>query len=134
ASHEPPNGEAVVSSRAHVRGTALTRTFFFQAEDGIRDKLDWSSDVCSSDLGHLGKIEAGVAKIGLQRDRGFADIDNAHADWLSVHLQNPGTGARHRSPARGSENLTVAGRLNLWNLRGLDHPLPLGHVRLHIGG
>src|SRR2546425_11819071 len=24
--------------------------FFFQAEDGIRDKLDWSSDVCSSDL------------------------------------------------------------------------------------
>src|SRR5436190_8686980 len=26
--------------------------FFFQAEDGIRDSLcDWSSDVCSSDLG-----------------------------------------------------------------------------------
>src|SRR5437868_8827587 len=26
--------------------------FFFQAEDGIRDpKRDWSSDVCSSDLG-----------------------------------------------------------------------------------
>ncbi len=25
--------------------------FFFQAEDGIRDQgLDWSSDVCSSDL------------------------------------------------------------------------------------
>ena len=25
--------------------------FFFQAEDGIRDDLvDWSSDVCSSDL------------------------------------------------------------------------------------
>src|SRR5215467_15256496 len=25
--------------------------FFFQAEDGIRDyKVDWSSDVCSSDL------------------------------------------------------------------------------------
>src|SRR5215813_15536223 len=24
--------------------------FFFQAEDGIRDADDWSSDVCSSDL------------------------------------------------------------------------------------
>src|SRR5256885_3647651 len=24
--------------------------FFFQAEDGIRDLTDWSSDVCSSDL------------------------------------------------------------------------------------
>src|SRR5438876_8260620 len=24
--------------------------FFFQAEDGIRDGTDWSSDVCSSDL------------------------------------------------------------------------------------
>src|SRR4029077_2423810 len=24
--------------------------FFFQAEDGIRDSCDWSSDVCSSDL------------------------------------------------------------------------------------
>src|SRR5256886_15462793 len=28
--------------------------FFFQAEDGIRDlTVDWSSDVCSSDLGGL---------------------------------------------------------------------------------
>src|SRR2546428_5785915 len=25
-------------------------SFFFQAEDGIRDYKDWSSDVCSSDL------------------------------------------------------------------------------------
>src|SRR6476620_5183955 len=25
-------------------------SFFFQAEDGIRDWRDWSSDVCSSDL------------------------------------------------------------------------------------
>src|SRR5215203_6066582 len=29
------------------RGEAF---FFFQAEDGIRDWRDWSSDVCSSDL------------------------------------------------------------------------------------
>src|SRR2546430_4166870 len=27
--------------------------FFFQAEDGIRDYNDWSSDVCSSDLPDL---------------------------------------------------------------------------------
>src|SRR5687767_15561302 len=31
-------------------------SFFFQAEDGIRDKLvTWSSDVCSSDLGPAGR-------------------------------------------------------------------------------
>src|SRR5437660_6941112 len=28
----------------------MTAFFFFQAEDGIRDRTDWSSDVCSSDL------------------------------------------------------------------------------------
>src|SRR5260370_27051297 len=34
-----------------VRGTGVeARFFFFQAEDGIRDDLVWSSDVCSSDL------------------------------------------------------------------------------------
>src|SRR6202451_4790343 len=36
------------------KGPALSRAelamFFFQAEDGIRDSGDWSSDVCSSDL------------------------------------------------------------------------------------
>src|SRR5437763_3386897 len=41
--------------------------FFFQAEDGIRDtSVDWSSDVCSSDLGHAGAaqldLEAGGGK------------------------------------------------------------------------
>src|SRR5687767_15303858 len=34
-------------------------SFFFQAEDGIRDKLvTWSSDVCSSDLRHGGLGDA----------------------------------------------------------------------------
>src|SRR5687768_18429667 len=28
----------------------MSSSFFFQAEDGIRDVADWSSDVCSSDL------------------------------------------------------------------------------------
>src|SRR5262245_62385421 len=40
--------------------------FFFQAEDGIRDCLsDWSSDVCSSDLGAGG--EAARAFLALAR-------------------------------------------------------------------
>src|SRR5256885_12224138 len=30
--------------------TLSSMTIFFQAEDGIRDLTDWSSDVCSSDL------------------------------------------------------------------------------------
>src|SRR5437588_11864131 len=35
----------------------LSFFFFFQAEDGIRDPLcDWSSDVCSSDLGPAGLL------------------------------------------------------------------------------
>src|SRR3954462_4899092 len=39
--------------------------FFFQAEDGIRDyPCDWSSDVCSSDLGvgpGAGRLDVAVA-------------------------------------------------------------------------
>src|SRR3712207_7184381 len=31
----------------------VEESFFFQAEDGIRDWRDWSSDVCSSDLEHV---------------------------------------------------------------------------------
>src|SRR5256885_5652629 len=31
-------------------GSSVGIIFFFQAEDGIRDYNDWSSDVCSSDL------------------------------------------------------------------------------------
>src|SRR3989454_5522357 len=33
-----------------VRVVSVLFFFFFQAEDGIRDLTDWSSDVCSSDL------------------------------------------------------------------------------------
>src|SRR5258706_5969520 len=32
--------------------------FFFQAEDGIRDWSDWSSDVCSSDLEHTSELQS----------------------------------------------------------------------------
>ena len=51
----------------------LMMSFFFQAEDGIRDyKVDWSSDVCSSDL-----------KETLKRDLG---LDNATTDSQLVSL------------------------------------------------
>src|SRR5213080_5207305 len=45
------------SRRLHTRYRYVTGVqtcaFFFQAEDGIRDTaIDWSSDVCSSDLEH----------------------------------------------------------------------------------
>ena len=46
------------------------RLFFFQAEDGIRDKLVTSSDVCSSDLSGItgftlpGMIEEPGCKAG----------------------------------------------------------------------
>src|SRR4029434_11359751 len=41
-------------------------TVSLQAEDGIRDKCDWSSDVCSSDLGLL----QGMGASGGSRCRG----------------------------------------------------------------
>src|SRR3712207_754765 len=37
--------------------------FFFQAEDGIRDWRDWSSDVCSSDLGYGSGRRGGRATV-----------------------------------------------------------------------
>src|SRR5258706_2220624 len=44
---------AVVSWRSLVI-ISFVFFFFFQAEDGIRDLVsDWSSDVCSSDLGTI---------------------------------------------------------------------------------
>ena len=54
-------------SAAAARSLAMARAdvvlLFFQAEDGIRDyKVDWSSDVCSSDLGLYGQQKG--CKIG----------------------------------------------------------------------
>ena len=41
-----------INGKRGVNDGELDYIFFFQAEDGIRDKgMDWSSDVCSSDLG-----------------------------------------------------------------------------------
>src|SRR5437773_4377417 len=37
-------------NRGSTEVAEVKRFFFFQAEDGIRDTSDWSSDVCSSDL------------------------------------------------------------------------------------
>src|SRR3712207_8567505 len=42
--------------------------FFFQAEDGIRDWRDWSSDVCSSDLAPHTLLVQGMAHQRLDRD------------------------------------------------------------------
>src|SRR3990167_9208485 len=42
--------------------------FFFQAEEGIRDDCDWSSDVCSSDL--VEKVEREDENEGVDGDAG----------------------------------------------------------------
>src|SRR3712207_1259218 len=63
--------------------------FFFQAEDGIRDWRDWSSDVCSSDLGsHFANawecnlanalIEQSKIRPVLWKTMPFEDVANAH--------------------------------------------------------
>src|ERR1041385_2812644 len=57
--------------------------FFFQAEDGIRDVADWSSDVCSSDLP--------------RRDGARGEIP------LERHSDRPGLYAHHRSDGRSEE-------------------------------
>src|SRR5947209_9438193 len=73
--------------------------FFFQAEDGIRDWRDWSSDVCSSDLAvfgevpvvavdhrqagaHVaGEVEGGDAGAEREGGEGVPEIVDA-ADWV----------------------------------------------------
>src|SRR5437868_12613455 len=75
--------------------------FFFQAEDGIRDpKRDWSSDVCSSDLGRWTKQpheyeRGGTAKLltlfrpatGHVRAKGVLSAPNAVLHpWLKEQL------------------------------------------------
>ena len=45
--------ERRVGKSVDLGGRRIIKKTFFQAEDGIRDMSpgDWSSDVCSSDLG-----------------------------------------------------------------------------------
>ena len=48
--------ERRVGKSVDLGGRRIIKKTFFQAEDGIRDIIagDWSSDVCSSDLGTAG--------------------------------------------------------------------------------
>src|SRR3989441_5494342 len=81
------------------------RVFFFQAEDGIRDKLvDWSSDVCSSDLILLkisGEVLAGEQSFG---------IDSRMIDYIASEIAEVA--------AMGVEVAVVIGGGNIF--RGLD--------------
>src|SRR5690606_40060825 len=86
---------------------------------------DWSSDVCSSDLGGLGIVALSLLYIG--NDRGHID-DRAHLPWRlgpegGQDIEQDGHGGRG-SPERPPERqrpvpffLMVQGDLN-----GLPHP------------
>src|SRR5437773_9073021 len=59
--------------------------FFFQAEDGIRDRdVTWSSDVCSSDLGfRIEFIQRG--RVGLSMAEGLQFLDLSDEDQAVRH-------------------------------------------------
>src|SRR5690554_3037026 len=64
AAHSLPGQSTRVSERGYDLPslTFIYTIFFFQAEDGIRDAdVDWSSDVCSSDLEQLLSSDARLA-------------------------------------------------------------------------
>src|SRR5258707_7113904 len=52
----------------------LFHFFFFQAEDGIRDWRDWSSDVCSSDLTMAKRTHSSIGDVLNQLRDEFSDI------------------------------------------------------------
>src|SRR5438309_8634036 len=78
-------------------GSLSPPSFFFQAEDGIRDwNCDWSSDVCSSDL-FPSVLRRGVywsvarprssAKVLLSHDR--RERRRGLLPWISRSLEGP---------------------------------------------
>src|SRR5437773_8829245 len=56
-------------NRGSTEVAEVKRLFFFQAEDGIRDTSDWSSDVCSSDL--IAVWVGLIALLGLDAETGI---------------------------------------------------------------
>src|SRR6266446_2606535 len=85
--------------------------FFFQAEDGIRDVADWSSDVCSSDLPdrHRGRLLRLLRRVGGGARRRRKRWDGARrpvvprgpgAPDLSPHAHRPPPPVRGRRRGR----------------------------------
>src|SRR5256885_4498652 len=61
--------ERSFASNLSSRSSSVKRFFFVQAEDGIRDlQGDWSSDVCSSDLGALAGMLWGWSAEGVKEN------------------------------------------------------------------
>src|SRR5437867_7927515 len=87
-----------LSTSSHM----VSQFFFFQAEDGIRDRTVTGSDVCSSDLdeaflqfdGHRG-----IGEAASRSDRPAVGIDEGHAGLtaLDVPLEQVAEMARKRT-------------------------------------
>src|SRR5438270_8083260 len=82
--------------------------FFFQAEDGIRDLYDWSSDVCSSDLvveplgidTQRGGRSSGAAA---DRSRAFAHLVQIAREPVHLRLEVLEHGGREVAGLRSEE-------------------------------
>jgi hypothetical protein len=56
-----------------------------EAYDRPAGALDIGND-CNDRRRHFGEIEARIPEVRLERDRGLADIDDAHGDYLPQKL------------------------------------------------
>src|SRR5260370_15961170 len=65
--------------------------FFFQAEDGIRDDLVWSSDVCSSDLRAVLKIKRSCSSLDSKTEnrRSTTEVSTARPRTMKVTIVIP---------------------------------------------
>src|SRR3712207_6911518 len=76
--------------------------FFFQAEDGIRDWRDWSSDVCSSDLGRVAEV---AVKLGT---RNFSPVSFTQGQYRFRECRLPG--GTYTVQVRATDDLGATGR------------------------
>src|SRR3712207_6919845 len=108
--------------------TSCVVFFFFQAEDGIRDiGVDWSSDVCSSDLAYPfrkpAKMEAFVDAV-LDAPPVRVSADYSHVRSLVFELEDgtevarfyePGSGELYLSEERSEERRVGKERRSRWS-------------------
>src|SRR5690606_39439187 len=81
----------------NVNCCRLTTIFFFSSRRRHTSfSRDWSSDVCSSDLGLLGDVQAGQAQAGLQVARGADGVvgQDEEGDLVGAQLGEELVGAR----------------------------------------
>src|SRR3546814_2441425 len=96
-----------VGCACSVSGVFCVFVFFFKQKTAYEMRIsDWSSDVCSSDLGTDQRLQADVARLGqehgAQADREIGHAGRPFAD-VSELAREPGPGLRSEERRVGKE-------------------------------